>query len=114
MSKSGDTCDWQSEFDTIPLREVLDANSHPTFVLDLDPDVTVDQLTDDEGVKIVPIYCNWTTYTIRFKICTQKPKSGQRRWRWGGAKLRERIDVQGDRGCVLRSPASPLETGENS
>ena len=57
MAKPEFQYDWQSDFDTIPLREVLDANSHPTFVLDLDPDLAVEHLPD-ESAKISPIYCN--------------------------------------------------------
>lgn len=45
------------ELDALRIREILDADSRPTFVLDLDPD---ENLPPDavEGHAILPVFCN--------------------------------------------------------
>jgi hypothetical protein len=40
------------ELDSLSLKEILDEDSRPTFVLDLDPDLV------DESLAIQPVFCN--------------------------------------------------------
>lgn len=50
--------DVDTELDTLSLREILDADSRPTFILDLDPDVESHESKDASPIAILPVFCN--------------------------------------------------------
>lgn len=58
MSSHGVHSDVQAELDALSLREILDADSRPTFVLDLDPDVESIEVKDNALNAIRPVFCN--------------------------------------------------------
>ncbi|KAK2609179.1 hypothetical protein QQS21_002261 [Conoideocrella luteorostrata] len=58
MGCHGPYPDAQADFDVLSLREILDADSRPTFVLDLDPDVESIGSRDTIFKTIHPVFCN--------------------------------------------------------